>query len=120
MIFLKSYFVSTTKEINQVPILHDIRFAIRDSQIPDGLATVTIPGPEAFLLVCAEKPEGAPKDLQISSLSIPFRNNELILEPKQMIYLVDQSSTGKRREFFVQIMGEKPQPQQPQRGRAKR
>lgn len=116
MIFLKNYFVSTTKETDCVPILHDVRFAIRDSQIPEGLVTITIPGQDASLLIA---PEGLEKPLEgcSPSFSLPFKNNEILLEPKQMLYLIDKTNTGKRREFFVQVMGDKPQPQQPQRGR---
>lgn len=116
MVFLKSYFVSTTKETDCIPILHDVRFAIKDSQIPEGLVTITIPGPEAGLRIApAEKKE--PNGEFFPALSLPFKNNELLLEPQQMLFLIDKSNTGKRREFFVQVMGDKPQAQQPARGR---
>lgn len=121
MIFLKNYFVSTTKEIDFIPIIHDVRYAIRDSQMTDGLVTIHIPGEGAVLLLTKED---EPKNLKErfknaagASLSIPFQKKELVLEPKQMIYLIDTTPAEKRREFFVQIMGEAPQAQQPPAGR---
>lgn len=116
MIFLKSYFATTTKETDFIPIIHDIRFAIRDSQVVDGLATITIPGEEAGLLIAKEVPKEA-LGFDLRSLSLPVKNKELLLEPKQMIYLIDRSNSGKRREFVVQVFGETPPPPKQQRGR---
>ncbi len=115
MIFLKSYFATTTKETDFIPIIHDVRFAIRDSQVVDGLATITIPGEEAGLLIAKEAPKEGPS-FELRSLSLPIKNRELLLEPKQMIYLVDRNNSGKRREFVVQIFGETPPPPKQQRG----
>lgn len=106
MIFLKHYFVTTTKQTDVIPIIHDVRFAIRDSQVKEGLITITLPADEASLVVAQEvKKENLPTPQR--SLSIPFKNGELILEPKQMIYLIDEGVSAKRREFFVQVLGEK-------------
>jgi len=114
-IFLKNYFVSTTGEIDFIPIIHDVRFAIRDSKIQEGLVTISMPGEAAHILICKED---AKKSLQekyktlegssYTSQSIPFKNRELLLNPKQAIYLVDLSDQGKRREFHVQVFGESP------------
>lgn len=117
MIFLKSYFATTTKATDFIPIIHDVRFAIRDSQIVDGLATILVPAEEGGLLIAKEAPKEAPSG-ELRSLSLPVKNRELLLEPKQMIYLVDRSNTGRRREFVVQIFGETPPPpKQPRGGR---
>jgi len=119
-IFLKNYFVTTTKETDFIPIIHDVRFAIRDSNIADGLVTISLPGAEAYLLICKEERYKDFKAPYNTSLSIPFKNKELLLHPKQMIYLVDVSALGKRREFHVQVMGEAAQTGRQQRPQARR
>lgn len=105
VIFLKNYFAATTQGTDCIPIIHDVRFAIRDSQAAEGLVTITIPAEEASLLIARAMPKTFDGHAE-RSLSIPFKNGELILDPKQMIYLIDKSPSGKRREFFVQVMGE--------------
>lgn len=122
MIFLKSYFVATTEAVDFVPIIHDIRYAIRDSLASEGLVTITLPASGALFLISdlkkeqladfAEKFKSPEKS--VPSLSFPFQKKELLLDPKQMIYLVDITTAAKRREFLVQILAEEPQKQQPQ------
>lgn len=106
MIFLKNYFVSTTGQTDITPIIHDVRFAIRDSQMKEGLVTITLPEEGASLVIAQEvNKDNLPNPHR--SLSIPFKNGELVLEPKQMIFLIDETPAARRREFFVQVMGEK-------------
>lgn len=125
MIFLKNYFVSTSKEIDFIPIIHDIRFCIRDSKIKEGLITLTLPEEGAFFLIDKEEDPQTLKTKEtalrtdLRTLPLSFRANELILGPKQMIYLVDVGDSGKRREFYVQIFGETEKPAQPA-GRGRR
>lgn len=110
--------MATTGEIDFIPIIHDIRYAIRDSQIVDGLVTISIPADGSGLLVSPlQQNQLKHTDPYPISLSLPFQKKELILDPKQMIYLVDFSKSGKRREFFVQVLGDAPQPQQQTGGR---
>lgn len=106
MIFLKNYFVTSTKGTDVIPIIHDVRFAIRDSQMKEGLVTVTLPDQGASLVVASEADQEKKPNPQ-RSLSLPFKKGELVLDPKQMIFLIDESPAAKRREFFVQVMGEK-------------
>lgn len=107
-----------------MPIIHDVRYAIRDSQMTEGLVTIHIPGDGASLLLAKEDEtknlkerfknaasSGSTAGFGIPSLSLPFQKKELILEPKQMIYLIDTTAKEKRREFWVQVMGEAPQAQ---------
>lgn len=124
MILFKNYFVSATQETDCFPIVHDVRFAIRDSQLREGLVTITLPEEGAYFLL---RPEGTATDLRkaigqndptlvrCATLSIPFQNRELALGPRQMIWLVDTGSRERRREFRVQVMGE--EPKQAQAGR---
>lgn len=113
MILLKNYFVTTSQEVDVIPILPDIRLTIQEAQIPEGLVTITIPVEEANFWIAKEIPKEKLKEtknwdgLNNRSLSLPFKNGDLTLAPKQMIYLVDQSHSGKRREFYVQVLGEK-------------
>ena len=124
MNLLKSCFVGTTEKIDFISIIHDVRFAIRDAPLADGLVTIIIPKNGAALLVTDQTPdqlkEGAEKfkamDGLHTSLSLPFQKKELMLDPKRMIYLVDFSDAAKRREFYVQILGDTPPPP-PQQGR---
>lgn len=128
MLFIKSYFVGTTPAVDFIPIIHDVRFAIRDSQATDGLVTVAIPAAGASLLVSELKTDQladfaekfkSPEKLT-TSLSLPFQKKELMLDPKQILYLVDTTNSGKRREFLVHVLGEEPQKQQPQQGGRKK
>lgn len=120
MIFLKSYFVNTTRQVDTIPIIHDVRYAIRDSQVVHGLVTVTVPASGAGLMISERGKEEENNLPRPATLSIPLRNKELLLDPKQMIYLVDFSDTGKRREFYVQVFGDNPPPQQPPQGGRRR
>lgn len=129
MIFLKNYFVSTTKEIDFIPIIHDIRSCLQDSQIKEGLVTIHLPENGASFWLTTNSPAESlrkiweeEKPFAFPSLSLPFQKKELVLGPKQRIYLVDTRTTPKRREFYVQVLGEgEPQgtsrsPQRPQQG----
>lgn len=51
MNFLKSYFVNTTVDVDFLPITSDLKYAIRDSQAKEGLATITIPGAGAGVTI---------------------------------------------------------------------
>ncbi|MDO8494885.1 MAG: hypothetical protein Q7S68_06060 [Deltaproteobacteria bacterium] len=123
MVFIKSYYVSTTEELDVVDIIHDVRFTIHDSKIVDGLAMVSLPGAEGALQIAPQnQKEELRKNWKDSlfvqtSVAIPFEKTELKLEPKQTLFLIDANKAGKRREIFVQILGEAPQqPQQPPAG----
>lgn len=49
------------------------------------------------------------------SLQIPLSTGKLVLGPREEVVLIDAEREGRRREFCVQVMGEVPQPAQPQR-----
>ncbi|MBI4212030.1 MAG: YjbQ family protein [Deltaproteobacteria bacterium] len=42
MVFLKRFYVSTSAETDLIPITHDIRYALRDAGINEGLASVVV------------------------------------------------------------------------------
>jgi len=128
VLFIKSYFVGTTQDVDFIPVIHDVRYAVRDSPAIDGLVTITLPAAGASLLVSDLKADQLPgfaekfksPENRLVSLSLPFQKKELLLDPKQIIYLVDTTNSGKRREFLVHIFGEEPQKPQPQQGGRKR
>lgn len=114
MISLKNYFVSVTENVDCIPVLHDIRFAIRDAKVPSGLVTVTLPEDGAFFHIGDKENKevvGGPR-----SVSLPFQNGELVLSPRQMIFLMDTTTVAKRREYFVQVFGEAAEVKKQQRG----
>jgi len=51
MAFFKKYYINTTGEIDVLSIMADVNFAIRDSQVKEGLLTVVVPGAGASLFV---------------------------------------------------------------------
>lgn len=57
MIFLKSYFVNTTAEVDFLPITSDVNYAIRDGQGKDGLVTIVVPSGRAAITVFEPLPE---------------------------------------------------------------
>jgi len=44
------------------------------------------------------------------SIHIPLKEGKLVLGPREEVVLIDFEMGGKRREFYVQVMGETPQP----------
>ena len=57
MIFLKSYFVNVTPDIDLLPITSDVRYAVRDAGGKNGLVTIMIPGSGAAVTVLEPLPE---------------------------------------------------------------
>ena len=57
MIFLKNCFTATTKDVDVISIIHDLRYAVRDSGATEGLATVIVPGPGASVTIIQPLPE---------------------------------------------------------------
>ncbi len=138
MIFLKNYFVNTTGEVDVISVIHEIHYAIKDSKIPDGLVTVIAPEPGAALTVLEPLPEitaAFKETLEIfpgegaalskrkepiamaprikaammgKTVHVPFSKGKLVLGPREEVVLVDFETSAKRREFFVQVMGEAP------------
>ena len=123
MISFKNYYVATTEGVDFIPIIHDVRFAIQEAKVTDGLVTITLPENEASLWIGTEQPaerlqEKFPETatLQQRSLTLPFQKKELLLSPKEMIYLIDKTDSGKRRQFHVTVQGNgDDKPEKPQR-----
>jgi secondary thiamine-phosphate synthase enzyme len=57
MIFLRNYYINTTAKTDILVITHDVKRAVRESEIPSGTLTVFVPGATAGLAIL----EGDPK-----------------------------------------------------------
>ena len=131
MILLKNCFLSTTQEIDVIPIHSEVKYALREANLKGGLLTVWIPSEGAGVAVLepsADTLDGLKKQCQqgtvpVASFTLPFQEGEVVLAPKRQLCIVDFSRTGKRREFVLHVMGESaetsrgtaPRPAQPQR-----
>jgi len=51
MFFFKKSYIETTDEVDIIPVIHEVKYAIRDSKGPDGLLTVIVPQPGAGLVL---------------------------------------------------------------------
>lgn len=51
MLFFKKYYVNTTEKVDVISITPDLKYAIRDSQAPEGLLTAIVPQPGAGLTI---------------------------------------------------------------------
>lgn len=54
------------------------------------------------------------------SVQLPFANGRLLIAPREEVVLVDLESSGMRREFYVQIMGEAEVKQEPRQALSQR
>lgn len=57
MIFLRNYYVNSTKNTDVFLITHDVKRAVRESGIESGLITVLIPGGGAGVALMEEDPK---------------------------------------------------------------
>lgn len=51
MIFLKKYYFNTTTNVDCLAVTHELRYAIRDAGIENGVAYVCVPKPGAAVLI---------------------------------------------------------------------
>lgn len=56
MIFLKKYYVNSTEGVDCIGITHEVKYCIRDSTIPAGVATVIVPEGGAGVLIVEPLP----------------------------------------------------------------
>jgi len=126
MILIRNFFVDTTKGLDLIKIVHEVRRVVKEANTENGTATIVVPNPGAgvAILDAAERPEDMKKALepQVSSglirailpksLSIPYEKGRLLIEPWQEVYLIDYDASARRREFKVHVFGESPPPAQ--------
>lgn len=118
--------MNATAEIDILLIIHDVRLALRESQISEGLVTIFVPDGRGSILLA---PEGFEKDrdfrrwlaawMQLkgepprqhyfsylfgSSMTLPIEKGALLIDPNATLYLIDFTNEEKRRNFRVTIM----------------
>ena len=124
MILLKNFFVDATKGLDLLKIVHEVRRVVKEGNTENGSVTIVIPNPGAGLAVLDinDRPEDLKKTLEPhvasglvkvmlpKSLTIPFEKFKMLIEPWQEIFLIDYDTSGRRREFKVQVEAETPPP----------
>ncbi|HCU23903.1 MAG TPA: hypothetical protein DF383_02710 [Deltaproteobacteria bacterium] len=56
MVFIRNYYVNTTQKTDILLITHDVKRAVRESNIPNGLVTVLVPGSTAGVVLLENDP----------------------------------------------------------------
>ncbi len=124
MILLKNFFVDTTKGLDILKIIHEVRRVVKEANTENGTATIVISNPGAGLAVfdSAERLDEVKKALEPhiatglirtllpKSLAMPFEKMKMLIEPWQEIFLIDYDNSGRRREFKVHVSAETPPP----------
>ncbi|GEM_PF-2701974 len=121
MIINKSFYVDTTPAIDLLTITHEVRRVVLEGKSDTGWVTIIITNPGAGV-VMMEKEGTFGTDLQKSlapflkdqvircliprSVVIPIEKGRMMMEPWQEVILIDFETTGRRREFRVQLFGE--------------
>lgn len=121
MILNKSFYVDTTPAIDLITVTHDVRRVVLEGKSDTGWITVIVPNLGAGV-VMMEQEGTSGTDLQKSlssflkdkvircflprSVVIPIEKGRMMMEPWQEVILIDFETTGRRREFRVQLFGE--------------
>jgi thiamine phosphate synthase YjbQ (UPF0047 family) len=127
MIVTKNFYIDATKGLDLLKIIHEVRRVVKEANTENGTATVVIPNPGAAVAVLetgdpAFRTEDLKKALEPyianqlircllpKSVSVPFEKGKLMIEPFQEIFVIDYDTSGKRREFKVQVTADNPPP----------
>jgi len=137
MLFTKSYWLEVTCDIDVVPLKHDIRLALRESEAEEGLINVFVPDGLGAIVLAPERLEkervflrwltdwmqykGEPPTREFlaylfgATVTIPLEKGAMAISHQSSIFMVDFTSEAKRREWRVAIFSETPPKKQ--RGR---
>jgi len=127
MILNKSFYIDATKGLDILKVIHEVRRVVKEANTENGTATVIIPNPGAAAVVLDTgdplfKLDDLKKSLEPfitnqlircllpKSVVIPFEKGKLSIEPFQEIFIIDYDTSGRRREFRVQIVADNPPP----------
>lgn len=134
MLFEKSIWLNMTTDIEVLPIIHDVKLAIRESQVQEGLMTVYVPDGKGAIVLA---PEGLEKDRALlrwlrdwstekpkvkeeqptrfylshlfgASQTLPLAKGEIKIDLHATLYFVDFTEVQTRREFRIGIFSESP------------
>jgi len=139
MLFQKSYWVNVTDDVDVLPLIHDVKLAIRESGVEQGLLTIHIPDGSGAVLLAPEgleddrafrrwikdwtverKGQGEPPSLAYiasalgPTITLPLDRREMVIDVRAGIFMVDLTNKATRRQYYVSIFSETPQ--QPQAG----
>ncbi len=139
MLFQKSYWVNVTEGVDVMPLIHDVKLAVRDSQVEEGLVTINVPDARGAIIIAPEgleddrafgrwikdwtverKGQGEPAQLAYigyllgASLTLPLERKEMTIDQRSGLYMIDFTDKAARREYYVSIFSERPAP--PQQG----
>lgn len=108
MIQLKSFYVPTTTGVDLIVIGHEIRGFVKEAGVgKNGWVTLMAPQPGATFGVGprGSSPTGVNLETvkKVPSLVIPVMAGNLMIDPWQEVFLIDEETSGRRREFFVQL-----------------
>src|SRR3990167_8777569 len=117
MLLIRNFFVDTTKGLDLLKIIHEVRRVVKEANTENGTVTVVIVNPGAGLAILdplekfeeikkALEPQvasGLIRSLLPKSLVLPFEKGKLLIEPCQEIFLIDYDTTARRREFKVHV-----------------
>ena len=128
MILLKRFYVDATKGVDLINIGHEVRQAIREAKMEAGQVLILVPHPGAAVVAMetdakvTEIKKGLEPFLQnhlircflSRSLMLPVDKGRMSIEPWQEVFLIDYETSGKRREFRVQLFWEQKEAGEPE------
>lgn len=117
MLILKSFYIHTTPGIDVLNIGHEVRRALLEGQAEEGQVLIMTPHPGSGLAVMELNTpfDQVKKELAVfqqnglircflsPSIVLPFEKGKMAMEPWQDLFLIDYDTSGKRREFRVQL-----------------
>lgn len=124
MTYLHKAYLNTTAEIDTLNATHDLKRALRDSQIVDGMALVYLPGGGGGVLILDNDQsirEGIKKMILSlinreeaplmsafcpASVTIPLKEGKLLMGAWQEVWVFDFGKKTGRREVLIHVMGE--------------
>lgn len=112
MILIKSFYVPTTQGIDVISVGHEVRRVVQEAAAKEGWVTLFSPLPGAGFALGPVKEAKLPSLRCQGTLVVPFNAGRLVIDPWQEIYLVEEETSGRRREFMVQLFTEVKQDKQ--------
>ncbi len=84
MIFLKNYFTPTTEGIDVIPITPDVRYAVKDAGLREGLVSVVVPDPGASVTII-EPLDEVVAELKEALRMLPGGDKEILTKRKETV-----------------------------------
>ena len=134
MLFQKSYWLNVTAGIDVIPLIHDVKLAVRESGVKEGLLTVYVPDGRGAIVLA---PEGLDKDREFlrwlkdwvepkpkvkeeqpkqqylgylfgATQTLPLAKGGMTIDLRSGLFLLDCTDSDKRRECCIAIFSESP------------